>query len=138
MAGISDPFADLGPPARIKILCLGLADINLLDRARSLHIEHVSPAKLLRSEISRPRSPAAADETTMAALRRWFFTRKPDAGFILTDYPATLLQAQVLDEWFETRSESLQGVFAGAGSPAALIRHYRTHGLLLETAALAA
>jgi len=138
MAGISDSFADFGPPAKIKILCLGSADFTLLDRARSLHIEHVSPAKLMRSEISRPRSPAAADETTMAALRRWFFARKPDAGFVLTDYPATLLQAQVLDEWLETRAESLQGVFAGAGSPAILLQHYRIHGLLRETAALAA
>ncbi|HRI81072.1 MAG TPA: hypothetical protein PLF88_01435 [Opitutaceae bacterium] len=74
----------------------------------------------------------------MAALRRWFFARKPDAGFVLTDYPATLLQAQVLDEWLETRAESLQGVFAGAGSPAILLQHYRIHGLLRETAALAA
>jgi adenylate kinase len=138
MAGISDPFADCGPTAKIKFLCLGLADNNLLDRARSLHIEHVSPAKLMRSEISRPRSPAAADETTLAALRRWFFARKPDAGFVLTDYPATLLQAQVLDEWLEARSESLQGVFAGAGAPTMIVHHYRTLGLLRENDTLAA
>lgn len=69
----------------------------------------------------------------MARMRRWFFTRKPDAGFVLTDFPATLLQAKVFDEWLDARDESLNGVVAGPGSLGSLVLHYRTLGLLLET-----
>lgn len=137
MAGISDPFAACGTPAKIKLLCLGLPDPSfeaLLHRARSLHIEHVSPAKLMRSEISRGHGHPADDQSVLAAMRRWFFARKPDAGFVLTDFPATLLQAQVLDEWLDARDETLQGVVTGAGVAAAVIQHYRTLGLALGTA----
>jgi adenylate kinase len=137
MAGISDPFADCGTPAKIKLLCLGSPDSHqetLLDRTRSLHIEHVSPAKLMRSEISRGRpGHAVGEQQSLAALRRWFFARKPDAGFVLTDFPATLLQAQVLDEWLDARDESLDGVAAAPDAPAPVRQHYRTLGLLLET-----
>ncbi len=138
MAGISDPFADCGPPAKVKLLCLGTPASGLFFKARSLNIEHVSPAILMRSEISRRCSPVAAAEAILASMRRWFFARKPDAGFVLTDFPATLLQAQVMDEWFEARDESLQGVLVGAGASATVVQHYRTHGLLWETAAFAA
>ncbi len=138
MADISDPFADCGPKARIKVLCLGSPDFDLLDRARSLNIEHVSPANLMRSEISRNRSPLAADDATLANLRRWFFARKPDAGFVLTDFPATMLQAQVFDEWLEARNESLNGVLIGNNPSIPVIGHYRMHGLLCGAVAFAA
>jgi len=141
MAGISDPFADCGAPAKIKLLCLGSTDShfeNLMNRARSLNIEHVSPANLMRSEISRRRGPAAVDEANLANLRRWFFARKPDAGFILTDFPATLLQAQVLDEWLDARDENLTAVIASPDAPASVVVHYRTLGLLREDCAFAA
>jgi adenylate kinase len=118
-----------------------------------LNIEHVSLAGLMRREISRqsPAGLAAArelrqgnhrpgDDTTLAILRRWFWTRKPDAGFVLTDFPATLLQARVFDEWLDARDESLDAVLdtapEAASSPAqggmapALREYYRTHGLL--------
>lgn len=109
-----------------------------MNRVRSLNLEHVSPATL-RSEISRRRGFAAADEAaTLASLRKWFFTRKPDAGFVLTDFPATLLQAKVFDEWLDARDESLDGVFAGSGSSEPLVQHYRTLGLLREASGLVA
>ncbi len=141
MAGISDPFADCGVRAKIKLLCLGLPDSHLeslMTKARSLNIEHVSPAKLMRSEISRRRGPAAVDEAILASLRRWFFARKPDAGFILTDFPATLLQAQVFDEWLDARDESLTAVIVRPGASAPVVEHYRTLGLLPEDCAFAA
>lgn len=138
MADITHPFVDCGPPAKIKLLCLGSPASGLLSKVRSLNIEHVSPAILMRSEISRRRSPEAAAEAILAGMRRWFFARKPDAGFLLTDFPATLLQAQVMDEWFEARDESLQGVLVAPGAPATVVQHYRTHGLFWETAAFAA
>lgn len=86
----------------------------------------------MRSEISRRRDPRVADETLLASMRRWFFARKPDAGFVLTDFPATLLQAKVFDEWLEARDENLSGVIAGVDAPAAVVEHYRTLGLLIE------
>jgi adenylate kinase len=107
-----------------------------------LHIEHVSPAGLLRREISRrpdlAHAKVAAEEASrLALLRRWCFARKPDAGFLLTDFPATLLQARVFDEWLEARGESLDAVYSGPGAPATVVEHYLTQGLLLEEAGLA-
>jgi adenylate kinase len=136
MAGISDPFASRGPAAKAKFLILGSPDFhseNLMNRARSLNLEHVSPFGLKRPEISRRTTSVAAEEVKLLALmRRWFFTRKPDAGFVLTDFPATLLQAKVFDEWLDVRDEALTAVVAGFGSNESLVEHYRTLGLLEE------
>ena len=65
--------------------------------------------------------------------------RKPDAGFALTGFPATLLQARILDEWLDARDESLDGVLAlsPASAQGELADYYRTHGLLLKAASLA-
>lgn len=121
-----------------------------MNRLRSLNIEHVSFAELIRQEISRGSSLGSiaertlkqgsplSDETGIALARRWFWSRKPDAGFALTGFPATLLQAKVLDEWLDARDESLDGVLAQAGTPGVLVDHYRTLGLLLEDETLAA
>ena len=143
MAAINDLFSRFGPPAKAKFLLLGSPDFrseNLMNRVRSLNLEHVSPAKLMRSEISRRPGSAGSDEAiTLALLRRWFFARKPDAGFVLTDFPATLLQANVFDEWLEARDEALSAAIAtGPGSPESVVQHYRTLGLLLEAEDLAA
>jgi len=141
VAGITDPFAGFGPAARAKLVILGSSDIStsaLMNRARSLNLEHVSPSRMKEPEISRrPASAVAEEATTLARMRRWFFARKPDAGFILTDFPATLLQAKVFDEWLETRNEALYAVIAGSGSPEPLVEHYRTHGLLAGAGDLA-
>ena len=139
MDAIFDPFSHLGAVAQTKLLLLGSTDFRteeMMNRVRSLQLEHVSPAGLMRRGISRSRGPAAGNEDSMLAhLRRWFFSRKPDAGFVLTDFPATLLQAQVFDEWLDARDEAIDAVVAGPGAPAQVVRHYRTHGLLLEAAA---
>lgn len=79
------------------------------------------------------------DETTLALMRRWFFARKPDAGFALTGFPATLLQAKVFDEWLEARDESLHAAIVGAEvSARSVVEHYRTHGLSIEADEIAA
>ena len=140
MAGISDPFAGFGPAAKAKFLLLGSSDFqqNLMDRARSLNLEHVSPQRLKTPEISRRAASAATEEAhRLALMRRWFFARKPDAGFVLTDFPATLLQAKVFDEWLDARDEALHAVFAGPGSDAGVVEHYRTLGLVTEAGTLA-
>jgi adenylate kinase len=72
-------------------------------------------------------------------MRKWFFARKPDAGFVLADFPATLLQALVFDEWMETRDETLAAVLAAPDASASVVEHYRTLGLpIFGEAALAA
>ena len=115
-----------------------------MNQLRSLNIEHVSLAELIRLEISRGSSLGSivertlrqesllSDETSIALARRWFWSRKPDAGFALTGFPATLLQAKVFDEWLDARDENIHGVFASAGSSEPLVEHYRTLGLLME------
>ncbi|HEY4302529.1 MAG TPA: nucleoside monophosphate kinase [Candidatus Didemnitutus sp.] len=142
----SSAFSAVGSP-RAKILLLSpehplAADIRA--RARSFSIEHVSPATLVQQEISRRtsfgqqaaaffgRGHAVPEPILLAVFRKWFWARKPDAGFLLEGFPATLLQARMLDEWIETRHETLNGVFAADVPdlhPVAF--HYRTQGLLL-------
>jgi len=121
-----------------------------MNQLRSLNIEHVSLAELIRLEISRGSSLGStvertlrqesllSDETSIALARRWFWSRKPDAGFALTGFPATLLQAKVFDEWLDARDENLTGVIATADSNKSLIEHYRTLGLLMEGEELSA
>jgi Adenylate kinase and related kinases len=122
-----------------------------MNQLRSLNIEHVSPVGLLRLEISRRtplglqaqrharQGPPLAEDLSLALLRRWFWTRKPDAGFLLEGFPATLLQAQVLDEWLEVRDERLHGVIGAGDAPQPIIDHYRAHGFdIYEPSALAA
>jgi adenylate kinase len=143
MASTSGLFSRFGPPAKTKLLLLGSPDFrseNLMNQVRSLNLEHVSPARFTRPEISRRPATAAAEEATrLALMRRWCFARKPDAGFVLTDFPATLLQALVFDEWLDARDEALSAaVVAGPGSAESVVAHYRSLGLLIEAAELAA
>ena len=138
MAGISDPFAGFGAAAKAKLVLLGASE-KLMDRIRSLNLEHVSPARLKAPGISRRPASAAAEEVALLALmRRWFFARKPDAGFVLTDFPATLLQAKVFDEWLEARDETLQGVIVAPAAAEPIVHHYRSLGLAIEAGDLAA
>ena len=141
MPAIFDLYSLSGAPAQTKLLLLGSMDVRteeMMNRARSLQIEHVSPAGLMRRGISRSRGPADGNEdTVLALLRRWFFARKPDAGFVLTDFPATLLQAKVFDEWLDARDEEIDAAFAGPGAAGAVAGHYRTIGLLVEEAVAA-
>ena len=138
MSAIFDPFSTFGVTAKTKLLLLGSDDFRkeeMMNRARSLQLEHVSPAGLLQRGISRPDGPAVGKEASILAhMRRWFFSRKPDAGFVLTDFPATLLQAKVFDEWLDARGEEIDAALAGTGAPGPVVEHYRTLGLLLEGA----
>lgn len=149
----SSAFSAFGSP-KAKVLLLGqngpyFADFSA--QARSFSIEHVSPALLVQQEISR-RTPhgqqataalshgsAVPDQVLLAVFRKWFWARKPDAGFLLEGFPATLLQAKVLDEWLETRGEILSAVFApDSASADDVVTHYRTQGLLTGVARAAA
>jgi len=130
----SGPFSTFAP-AKVKFLLLGPSSphfAELILQGRSLHLEHVSPALLVQQEISRrTRSalPRDVNQLHLPLLRKWFWARKPDAGFLLEGFPATLLQALVFDEWLEARGETLTAVFASETTPVDLVTHYRTQGL---------
>ena len=132
----SSAFSALAP-AKAKIILLGPSGPHFagwINQGRSLNLEHVSPASLVQQEISRrTRSalPRDLNQLHLALLRKWFWARKPDAGFLLEGFPATLLQALVFDEWLEARGESLSACFAAAPhSVDSVVTHYRTFGLL--------
>jgi adenylate kinase len=86
------------------------------------------------SALARP-GPGPDADLTLAVLRKWFWARKPDAGFLLGGFPATLLQALVFDEWLDARGENLTAVVAGSGFSDPVVTHYRTQGLLTGAAA---
>jgi adenylate kinase len=75
------------------------------------------------------RGSAVPDRLHFALLRKWFWARKPDAGFLLEGFPATLLQALVFDEWLEARGETLTACFAAPSGLPDVVTHYRTLGL---------
>ena len=130
----SSPFSAFAS-AKAKFLLLGQSGphfADLINQGRSLHLEHVSPALLVQQEISRrTRSalPRDVNQLNLPLLRKWFWARKPDAGFLLEGFPATLLQALVFDEWLEARGENLTAVFASETTSVDLVTHYRTQGL---------
>jgi adenylate kinase len=100
-----------------------------------LNLEHVSPALLVQQEISRrTRSalPRDLNQLHLALLRKWFWARKPDAGFLLEGFPATMLQALVFDEWLEARDETLTACLVAPAAPADVVTYYRTQGLACE------
>ena len=101
----------------------------------------------MQQEISRrTRSalPRDVNQLHLALLRKWFWARKPDAGFLLSGFPATLLHARVFDEWLDAREEALTGclcVDPGPGASASdpesaanrpVIEYYRTLGFLVD------
>lgn len=149
----SSPFSALAT-AKAKLVLLGPIGpqhADLLNQARSFSIEHVSPATLVQQEISRRttlgQKAAAAlarsgsglsDDMAIAVFRKWFWARKPDAGFLLEGFPATLLQAKVFDEWVEARGETLTAALDSLSAPAEVVAHYRTQGLLIGATCLAA
>jgi adenylate kinase len=143
-------FSLRGDPAKAKIAVLGPLSSLRAESLRSLNIEHVSPALLVRPEISRPVRDAVAREAAspkeyvpselavIGAMRRWFWARKPDAGFILHGFPATLLQAKLLDEWLEVRGERLSAIVMSPACDAGVTEYYHTAGCELFVAASAA
>ena len=82
------------------------------------------------SRRSRTALPRDVNQFQLTLLRKWFWARKPDAGFLLGGFPATLLQALVFDEWLDARGETLTACFAPASASAELVAHYRTQGLI--------
>lgn len=91
------------------------------------------------AEAALRRGETPPEAVTFAVMRRWFWACRPDAGFLLTDFPATLLQASVFDEWIETRNTSLTAVIVTDPTPShgPLVDYYRTTGVLFHEMPLA-
>ncbi|MCC5025660.1 MAG: nucleoside monophosphate kinase [Candidatus Synoicihabitans palmerolidicus] len=142
---ILSSFSLGGSPTKAKVLVLGPISSVSADRSRSLNLEHVSSADMIKQEISRQtligfrasqaldRGCLVPDQTMLSIMRRWFWTRKPDAGFVLADFPATLLQGQVFEEWLDTRGVTLTACAIGdeALVSVAVLDHFRTHGVAI-------
>ena len=132
----SDPLVVSEFGAKSKLVVLGSFLLDHDSCLRSLNfIEHVSPVSLMSPGISRsaPAGPSVGKGDPVAAMRRWFWSRKPDAGFLLQGFPATLLQAMILDEWLEARDEALDAVILGdeRSSGTEVAGHYRRMGIPL-------
>ncbi len=114
-------------------------------QVRSFSIEHVSSLILLQREVlcrtplgqqvsaAFSRGFSVPDQALLAVVRKWFWARKPDLGFLLEGFPMTLLQAKVFDEWLEDRGENLHSIFATEFAPADLVTYYCTQGLPPKT-----
>jgi len=109
MAGISDLFAGLPGPSGASVPFLGSPELCLaspMNQFRSLIIEHVSSVRLKGPGISRRLVSTVAEKALALALcQRRPFTRKPDAGSLRMEIPATLLETEMLDKLSELRYE---------------------------------
>lgn len=132
----SDPLVVSEFGVKSKLVVLGSFLLDHDSCLRSLNfIEHVSPVSLMSPGISRsaPAGPSVGKGDPVAAMRRWFWSRKPDAGFLLQGFPATLLQAMILDEWLAARDEALEAILLGddRASGSDVAGHYRRMGVPL-------
>lgn len=148
MVAISELFSLLGSPkSKLLILPTGAECSGSVPAfSRSLISEHVSTEALLSAESQRQTPSGAAlrraaksacapaDETVLAVLRRWYFARRVERGFLLHGFPCNVLQAVVFDEWLEARGETLDAcvVVGGAESVPTTAAYYRNRGVLLE------
>jgi adenylate kinase len=132
-------FSGLGS-SRAKVILPDpslLGNCDLAASLRSLNCEHIALGACAESHsLGVPRNILAAPATRQASLeavRRWFFLRRPDAGFILTGFPATLFEAQAFSEWLEARGETLDvSLFShdACSEPlASLVRYYQALAL---------
>lgn len=142
MAIITNLFPPSSVPARAKFPFFDRLDFHperMLSHYCSLHIEHVSPSDLICREIS-PRSgfTGVPNVATFASVRLWPAARKPDAGSVFTDDPATLLQAIMFDERLGGLQEDLAIVCSFPRSHQPVVVHYCTVGFHFNGADLAA
>ena len=133
----------------------GALSRRVIDSVCSLkESENVSAEALIDQEIAgrtalgmaAARARAAArpvnDETVLAIMRRWFWSRRNNRGFVLTGFPASVVQAMVFDQWLDERDESLTACLwldeTGTSTAVAEVGengvalYYRERGLLFD------
>ena len=151
---------DLSPPAaaHLRLMLVGSAGAlsrRVIDSVRSLHhCEFVSADDLLMQEIAgrsavgtaaaraRAAGRPVTDDAMLAVMRRWYWSRKSNRGFVLSGFPATVIQAMVFDQWLDERDEALTACLwldeTGTSSAAASVNnrrvaaHYQERGLLFH------
>lgn len=106
MNGNSVPFSPVAG-ARDKIVLVsppGALFHRIVHSVRSLQeSEHIAAETLVPEGL-----PAnSTDNALLDAMRRWYWGRRRGRGFLLTGFPATLEHALVLDEWMDSRDETL-------------------------------
>jgi len=117
----------LGPP--------GAGKGSLAAKLASLNFEHVSSGDFFRQEIATgselgrefarvlKEGAFVSDEMTLAVMRKWYFGRKKNRGFLLDGFPRNLLQSQVFDEWLAQRREKLDAaLFLNLGIEDSILR----------------
>jgi hypothetical protein len=125
------------PPLKVIVpdaTFAGFTDLNVF--FCSLNCEHIARDASSLVAPGVPRNilpPSTRRSSPLASLHRWFFQRRPDSGFILSGFPATLTEAMVLDEWLEARGETLDVCLfpADVSTPAltGVVRHYTLQGV---------
>jgi adenylate kinase len=134
--------------SRSRVVFLGTPNSGLdrhLESLRSLTYEHVLVSDLIQAECERS-SPLGSsvekarradlpvpDETLVAIVRKWFWSRRSGRGFILCGFPASPAQAMVFDEWLEARGETLDcAALVGPTLPEAeaTAAHYEQQAIL--------
>jgi adenylate kinase len=136
----------------------GALSRRVIDPVCSLHhCENVSADALLSQEIdgrtalgsaaarARAAGRPVTDETMLAVMRRWFWSRKNGRGFVLSGFPASVVQAMVFDQWLDERDDSLTACLwldeTGTSTAAnevgenRVAAYYRERGLLFHIAA---
>jgi adenylate kinase len=135
----------------------GALSRRVIDPVCSLNFcENVSADDLLSQEIAgrtalgsaaaraRAAGRPVTDETMLAVMRRWFWSRKNHRGFVLSGFPASVVQAMVFDQWLDERDDSLTACLKldETGTSTALneagenhvAAYYRDRGLLFQIA----
>lgn len=143
-------FSPLGSSRRklLHVIPAGCPEGQPQGVLRSLKLEHVFPAELIRKESLRPTALGTAarnaianggpvpDDLMFSLLRRWYWSRKADSGFCIHGFPATRLQARVLDEWLESRDEMIDAcVVSDSTADHEVAGHYRMIGVPVVTEA---
>jgi hypothetical protein len=135
MAQYLTPFPISALTAKTKLLLLGSDDFRqeeIMNRARSLQLEHVSPAGLMRRGISRSHGPAAGTRppswrSCAAGSSRANLMR--DSSSRTSRLRCSKLKCSTNGSTPATRKSTRR---SPARRPRAVVGHYRTLGLLNE------
>lgn len=104
----------IGPP--------GAGKGTLAENLCSFTFDHISSGEIFREHVRNSTSlgqkladgladgQLVSDELTLETMKKWFWSRKANQGFLLDGFPRTLVQARAFDEWLESRSLKLDAV----------------------------
>ena len=143
MIGNSSTFS-LAPWARAKVVLMG-SNGALFDRVRD-SVRSLQETEYYAAEHTAPKGLASAStgpsrsRSSQAAIRHWFWNRKPARGFVVSGFPANRTEASVFDAWLDERDEALTACLwlrdentsrAPATDQSAVADHYATQGNLV-------